>query len=1499
MPKDSTLGVSLLEELEPRLLMSVALYVSPTGSDANPGTLAQPFATLDKAQAAVRSLKTTSGLPDGGITVYLRGGVYTRSSTFALTSADSGAVGKPIVWTAYNNETVEITGGTRLDPSWFTTVTSSSPIWSRVNSAAKGSLMQVDLKAHGILDYGSLSKRSTWQWSALSGLELFFDGQRMQLGRYPNQGYMKTATAPSSSSFTYSDPRMSTWSSANDVWFNGLFGTLWCDSNVNGKLNTSTKTVTFSAAPQYGVKANMPYFAYNILEEVDTPGEWYLDRNSGMLYFWAPKALTSSNIFASMLTSNVMSMTNTSNVTFQGVTFEVSRGGIVNISGGSSNTLENCVIRDAGTYGAIITGTNNGIDHSQVYDIGEQAIKLDGGVRATLTPAGNFVTNTDIHDYAQWVTATKQGIEVHGVGQIISHNSIHDAPDQAIQFWGNNNLIEYNDIYNVCQAMDDAGAIYSGRDWSYQGNVIRYNFIHDVNGPINTGTGLYGIYLDDAMSQAEIYGNIFYKIGGTGVFAAGGRDIHIYNNMFIDNYTGVLADRRGTAIIDNVSGSDTNFLQKLNSASGGNFHQGAWATAYPNMAQIPNNFSLLAPYMEPGGSTLVGNIGWGNTKAFKREGSWGGTGAYSKWASVTNNLENVNPQLVNEAALDFNVLSSSPVYSIPGWKAIPFDQIGIQGTTPTPPPPPPPPPPPTDSGTVIVDDASTSGFVTKGTWNQSAAVDEYGSNSITSMNVGDSATWTPTLPTSGKYAVYAWWSDKKADGTLYSRDSAAAYSINYSGGSQSVTVDQNVNGGQWNLLGTYNFAAGSSGFVSVLRAAANGTSTVADAVKFVFANTANLPPVANADSATTNQDTPVVTPNVLANDTDPDGDPLTVSAFTQAAHGAVVNNKNGTFTYTPATNYVGADSFTYTVSDGQGGTATAAVNLTVLHVNHAPLAVGDSATTNQDTPVVTANVLANDTDPDGDPLTVSAFTQAAHGTVVNNKNGTFTYTPAAGFFGADSFTYTVSDGQGGTASAAVNLTVVHVNHPPVAQNDSATTKEDTAVVTPNVLANDSDPDGDPLTVSAFTQAAHGTVLYNNNGTFTYTPALLYSGTDSFTYTISDGQGGTAVATVNLTITHVNHAPTANADAATTDQGKPVVTPNVLTNDADVDGDVLSVLSFTQPTHGVVAYNGDGTFTYTSSVNYSGSDSFAYTIGDGQGGTATAPVNLTVKAVSTVGGFLPATVTVDNKTPGYTTTGTWNESAAIDEYNGSSVTAMQIGATAKWTPTLPSAGSYMVYAWWSDKKADGTSFVRDSAANYTIHYNGGTAKVTVDQNLNSGQWVLLGSYNFAAGTGGYVDLVRDTASGISTAADAVRFVQVTPLEVVVDNKSIGFSTTGTWTEAASVDKYNASALSTTQLGATAKWVPTLPQAGTYEVWVWQTAKKADGTSLDLDSAANYTVKYNGGTRTVSVDQDLNSGQWVLLGSFQFAAGATGSVDLVRDLSNGLSTVADAVRFRLIG
>ena len=284
---------------------------------------------------------------------------------------------------------------------------------------------------------------------------------------------------------------------------------------------------------------------------------------------------------------------------------------------------------------------------------------------------------------------------------------------------------------------------------------------------------------------------------------------------------------------------------------------------------------------------------------------------------------------------------------------------------------------------------------------------------------------------------------------------------------------------------------------------------------------------------------------------------------------------DGAFIYTPAADFFGADAFTYTVNDGGGASSPATVSIAVASTNDLPTAAADTYATHEDTPLTVSapGVLGNDTDVDGDALSAVLVTGPAHGTLALQPDGSFVYTPAADFFGADAFTYTVSDSGGASSPATVSIAVASTNDLPTATADAYATNEDTplTVSAPGVLANDTDVDGDPLSAVLVTGPAHGTVALQPDGAFTYTPAADFFGADAFTYTVSDGGGASSPATVSIAVASTNDLPVATADTYATNEDTPltVSAPGVLANDTDVDGDALSAVLVTGPTHGTL------------------------------------------------------------------------------------------------------------------------------------------------------------------------------------------------------------------------------------------------------------------------------------------------------------------------------------------
>ena len=479
----------------------------------------------------------------------------------------------------------------------------------------------------------------------------------------------------------------------------------------------------------------------------------------------------------------------------------------------------------------------------------------------------------------------------------------------------------------------------------------------------------------------------------------------------------------------------------------------------------------------------------------------------------------------------------------------------------------------------------------------------------------------------------------------------------------------------------------------------------------VTVNSINDAPLAVDDTAEIEEDT-IAYIEVLNNDSDVDGDTLTVVSFTEATNGTVENsimaNVIGSRTppmiYTPDPNWYGEDSFSYTISDGNE-TATAVVNVTVTSVNdlpvietigaktveltneltftvnasdadgddltysvsgdlteyfdlatrtfaftptsndqigvytltinvddgnggtassnvdievrsRAPVVGDDSATVDEDNPV-TINLLDNDSDPDGDTITIASVDSPSNGTIVDNGDGTISYTPDPNWNGTESFAYTISDDKGRTATGTITVTVNGVADDPIVGDDFATVDEDNPV-TINLLDNDSDPDGDTITIASVDSPSSGTVVDNGDGTITYIPDPNWNGTESFAYTISDSTGRTATGTITVTVTSVEDYPIATADSAVTDEDTSV-TINVLTNDNDPDGEAVIVSQIYSPANGNAVDNGDGTITYTPDLNWNGEDSFGYVIEDESGdsammGESYATVTVTVNPV---------------------------------------------------------------------------------------------------------------------------------------------------------------------------------------------------------------------------------------------------------------------------------------------
>jgi len=386
----------------------------------------------------------------------------------------------------------------------------------------------------------------------------------------------------------------------------------------------------------------------------------------------------------------------------------------------------------------------------------------------------------------------------------------------------------------------------------------------------------------------------------------------------------------------------------------------------------------------------------------------------------------------------------------------------------------------------------------------------------------------------------------------------------------------------------------------------------------------NHAPVAIADIYTNSQNSALLVsvPGLLANDSDPDGDPIFAVIVAPPTNGLVTVNADGSFEYTPNVNFVGTDSFSYKATDGNLNSSNAVISIVVEPVNQAATANPDSFSTPSNTTLtVTApGVLANDTDPEGGAMTAVLVTDVAHGTLTLNPDGSFEYIPASGYIGFDSFTYAANDG--GTDSAPVLVTLaVGLGNVPVANPDNYTLDQNeplTVALVDGVLANDTS--ANPLTAFVVSGPQHGTLDFNADGTFTYTPDANYSGTDSFVYRATDGTLVSGAAIVTFTVNFIDQPPVANPDSysATPDGVLTVdVLTGVLANDYDPEGLPLTAVLVDDVTSGVLVLNADGSFQYTPDISFVGADSFTYTATDGVTNSAPVTVSINVDASNTV------------------------------------------------------------------------------------------------------------------------------------------------------------------------------------------------------------------------------------------------------------------------------------------
>ena len=674
--KKTEAPMSMKHTVRSRTAAPPTFTVAPGGSDEGPGTADQPFATLQAARDAVRKLRTAGDLPREGVIVELAGGTYELTAPFELTAQDSGTEGAPVIYRSRSGERARLVGGRLL--TGFAPVTDPD-ILERLDPAARGKVVATSLRDQGITDLAGISAP---EWAqGQPGLELFFKGRRMTIARWPNDDFATVKSVDvegntelrnrvtlsgrmrgvNEGRFVYEGDRPERWTKEKEIWLHGHWFWDWADQRQKvASIDTDRHVITMEGPNHtFGYRDGQWYYALNLLCELDQPGEWYLDRDTGVLYFWPPEPITDGDAAVSV-TPVLVDMQEASCTVLQGLSLEAVRGTAITMRGGAGNLVCACTISNASSWGVRVEGgRDHGVVGCDVSELGEGGIWLDGGDRVSLTAGNHYAENNHVHHCSRWNPLYQPGISVVGVGNRVAHNLLWELPHTAIGFTGNDQTIEYNEIHSAVYMANDAGAIYTSpptEELTMYGHVIRHNYVHHLYGFKNRGCNG-AVYLDDLFPGTTIYGNVFQDVPRA-AFIGGGRDNVIENNIFIDCTPSVHIDARGLGW---AAGGEPQLMELLRQYP---YDNELWRSRYPTLANI-----IEDDPMAPKRNTVARNI--------CVRGAWDEIENKARGdVTMENNLVGEDPRFVDEAAGNFALRPDSPAFGL-GFKPIPVDRIGL------------------------------------------------------------------------------------------------------------------------------------------------------------------------------------------------------------------------------------------------------------------------------------------------------------------------------------------------------------------------------------------------------------------------------------------------------------------------------------------------------------------------------------------------------------------------------------------------------------------------------------------------------------------------------------------------------------------------------------------------------------------------------------------------------------------------------------------------------
>ena len=684
-----TAPLALLVFAIPTWSAPLRLHVAPDGNDAWSGTRAdKPFRTLERARDEIRRLKKEAGLPPGGVVVELAPGTHQRRRPFELSAEDSGTASAPIVYRARQRGKAIVSGGVAIR-AWQPVA--DVAILARLDAKAKGKILWIDIPADLLESIpGFANGGCGYRGKREFPLALFQNGVRLPVARWPNSTYTNMGECLGASRerghvgtvfgdgvFRYENERLARWVGEPDLWFDGLWFHAWADQKMRLKaIDLQAKTISLldPKSHAFGYKTGQPFYVFNAISEIDRPGEWVIDGAKRRLYLWPASGPQAAPVTVAV-GEGLVSAVDVAHVRFEDLVFEACREQAIVFKTTDHVTVSGCTFRHLGSTAVHLDGGRDGtVFGCDLYDLGEGGVIARGGVYETLTPGNHLIENNHIHDFGLIVNTYRPGAAIYGVGNKIRHNLIYQAQHQALFFRGNDHLLEYNIVHDVCLATNDAGAIYACHyDWSQRGTVLRYNLVHATGEPMPGHSATKGIYMDDQTTGTTIYGNILSSCKGPGIVVSC-RDHTVTNNLAINCNTGFMLSSRG---INSFCAPDVkkgrNSIQFTKLAKKMDlFTSDLWRARYPRLLAPLDEDPILA-------HCARGNVFENNVAAGSGPLRVSDKANIEKSSVIERNVDlDADPGFVDRENLDLRLRSDAAIYAkISGFEPIPFEKFGL------------------------------------------------------------------------------------------------------------------------------------------------------------------------------------------------------------------------------------------------------------------------------------------------------------------------------------------------------------------------------------------------------------------------------------------------------------------------------------------------------------------------------------------------------------------------------------------------------------------------------------------------------------------------------------------------------------------------------------------------------------------------------------------------------------------------------------------------------